>query len=174
MYKIVCVFSWQSTDHGLSSVQSLSRVLLYATPWTAASQASMSITNNRSLFKLMTIESVMPPNHFILCRPLLLPHSIFPSIRVFSMESVLHLRWPKYWSFSFSISPYNEYSELISFRFDWFNLFAVQGALKSLLQHHNLKPSIWHSAFFMIQFSYPYMTTTLTTGLLSAKKVICF
>ena len=121
----------------LGSVQSLSCVQLFLTPWTAACQASLSITNSWSLLKLMSIALVMPSNHLILCRPLLLPPSIFPSIRVFSKESVLHIRWPRYWSFSFSISPPNEYSELISFSIDWFDLLAVQGTLKSLLQHHN-------------------------------------
>ena len=121
------------------SVQSLSRVQLFVTPWTAACQASLSITNSWGLLRLMFIESVIPPNHLILCRPLLLLPSIFPSIRVFSKESVLHIRWPKYWSFSFSISPSNEYSELISFRVDWFDLLAVQGTLKSLLQHYSSK-----------------------------------
>ena len=120
--------------------------------WTAACQASLSITNSQSLLKLMFIESVMPSSHLILCRPLLLPPSIFPSIRVFSNESVLPIRWPKYWSFSFSISPPNEYSGLISFRIDWFDLLAVQGTLKSLLQHHGSKATIlWHSAFFVIE-----------------------
>ena len=120
-------------------------------PWTAACQASLSITNSQSLFKFMSIESVMPSNHVILCHPLLLPASIFPSIRVFSSESVLHIRWPKYWSFSFSISLSNEYSGLISFRMDWLDLLAVQGTLKSLLQHHSSKPSIlWCSAFFIV------------------------
>ena len=122
-----------------SLVQSLSCVRLFATPWTAARQASLSITNSLGLLKLMSIKSVMPSNHLILCRPLLLLPSIFPSIRVFSSESVLHIRWPKYWSFSFSISPSNEYSGLISFRMDWLDLLAVQGSLKSLLQHHSLK-----------------------------------
>ena len=118
-------------------------------PMTAARQASLSITNSQSLLKLMSIEAVMPSNHLILCHPLLLLPSIFPSIRVFSNESVLHIRWPKYWDFSFSISPSNEYSGLISFTMDWFNLLAVQGTLKSLLQHHSSKASIlWHSAFF--------------------------
>ena len=122
-----------------SSVRSLSHVQLFATPWTAARQASLSITNSRSLFKLMSIESVMPFNHLILCRPLLLLPSIFPSIRVFSNESVLPIRWPKYWSFSFSISPSNEYSGMISFRMDWLDLLAVQRTLESLLQHCNSK-----------------------------------
>ena len=127
-----------------------------ATPWTAARQASLSITSSRSLLKLMSIESVMPSNHLILCRPLLLPPSIFPSIRVFSNESVLHIRWPKYWSFSFSISPFNEYSGLVSFSTDWLDLLAVQGPLKSLIQHHSSKASILQcSAFFMVQLSQP-------------------
>ena len=140
-----------------SSVQSLSRVQLFATPWTAACQASLSITNSRSLLKLMSIESVMPSNHFILCRPLLLLPSIFPSIRVFSNESALCIRWPKYWSFSFSISPSNEYSGLISFRIDRFDLLAVQGTLKSLLQHHSSKASILqHSAFYIVQLCSKY------------------
>ena len=126
-------------------------------PWTAARQASLSITNSQSLLKLMSIELVMPSNHLIVCHLLLLPPSIFPSIRIFSSESVLHIRWPKYWSFSFSISPSNEYSRLISFRMDWLDLLAVQGTLKSLFQHHSLKASIpWHSAFFMVQLSHPY------------------
>ena len=121
-------------------------------PWTAARQASLSITNSWSLLRIMSIESVMPSNHLILCRPLLLLPSVFPSIRVFSDESALHIRWPKYWSFSFSISPSNEYSGLISFRMDWLDLFAVQGTLKSLLQHHSSKASIlWCSAFFIVQ-----------------------
>ena len=124
------------------SVQSLSCVWLFATPWTAAHQASLSITNSQSLLKLTSIESVMPSNHLILCRPLLLPPSIFPSIRVVSNKSVLRIRWPKYWSFSFSISPSNEYSGLISFRMDWLDLLAVQGTLKSLVQHHSSKASI--------------------------------
>ena len=133
-----------------SSVQSLSRVRLFVTPQTAAHRASLSITNSRSLLKLMSIKLVMPSNHFILCHPLLLPPSVFPSIRVFSNESVLRIRWPKYWSFSFSISPSNEYLGLISFRMDWLDLLAVQGTLKSLLQHHSSKASIlWRSAFFI-------------------------
>ena len=143
-----------------SSVQSFSHVQLFATPWTAAHQASLSITNFWSLLKLMSIESVMPSNHLILCHPLLLQPSIFPTIGVFSKESVLCIRWPKYWSFSFSISPSNEYSGLISFRIDWFDLLAVQGTLKSLLQHHSSKASILQcSAFFMVQLSHPHMTT---------------
>ena len=141
------------------SVQSLSHVRLFATLWTAARQASLSITNSRSLPKLMSIKLVMPSNYLILCHPLLLP-SIFPGIRVFSNESAIHIRWPKYWSFSFSISPSNEHSGLIFFRMDWLGLLAVQGTLKSLLQHHSSKASIvWHSAFFTVQLSHPYMTT---------------
>ena len=128
-----------TSTKGISSVQSLSHVQLFVTPWTAAHQASLSITNSQSLLKLMSIESVMPSNHLILCRPLLLPPSIFPSIRVFSSESVLHIRWPKCQSFSFSISPSNKYSGLISFRIPWFDLLAVQGTVKSCLQHHSLK-----------------------------------
>ena len=129
-------------------------------------QASLSITNSQSLFILMSIESVMPSNHLILCHPLLLPPSIFPSIKVFSNESALHIRWPKYWSFSFSISPSNKYSGLISFRMDWLDLLAVQGTLKSLLQHHSSKASILQlSAFFIVQLSYPYMTTGKTIAL---------
>ena len=141
-----------------SSVQSLHRVQLFATPWTAARQASLSITNSQSLLKIMSIELVMPSNHLILCCPLLLLPSVFPSIRVSS--EVLCIRWPKYWSFSFSISPSSEYSGLISFRMDWLELLAVQGTLKSLLQHHSSKALIlWHSALFTVQLSHPYMTT---------------
>ena len=148
------------------SVQSLSRVRLFVTPWTAARQASLSITNCQSLLKLMSIESVMPSDRLILCRPLLLLPSIFPSIRVFSNESVLHIRWPKYWSFSFSISPSNEYSGLISFRMDWLDLLAVQGTVNSLLQHHSSKASILQcSAFFIVQLSHPYMTNGKTIAL---------
>ena len=143
-----------------SSVQSLSRDRLFVTPWTAACQASLSITNSRSLFKLMSFELVMPSNHLILCHPLLLLPSIFPRIRGFSNESALHIRWPKYWCFSFNTSPSNGYSGLISLRMDWLDLFAVQETLKSLLQHHSLKASIIQcSAFFIVQFSHPYMTT---------------
>ena len=154
------------TTDSLSSVQSLSRVRFFAAPWSAAHQASLSITNFRSLLKLMSVESVMPSNHLILCHPLLLLPSIFPSIRVFSNESVLHIRWPKYWRFSFSISPSNEYSGLISFRIDRLDLLAFQGTLKSLLQHHSSKVSILQcSAFFTVQFSYPYMTTRKSIAL---------
>ena len=135
-------------------------------PWTAACQASLSISNSRRLHKLMSIELVMPSSHLILCHPLLLLPSIFPIIRVFSKESVFRIRWPKYWSFSFSISPSNEYTGLISFRMDWLDLLAVQGTLKSLLQHHSSKASIlWHSAFFIVQLSHPYMTTGKTIAL---------
>ena len=147
----------------ISSVQSLSHVWLFMTPWTAARQPSLSITNSQSLLKLMSTESVMPSSHLILCHPLLLPPSIFPSIRVFSSESVLRIRWPKYWSFSFSISPSNEYSGLISFRMDWLDLLIVKGTLKSLLQHHSSKASILQcSAFFIVQLSHPYITTGKT------------
>ena len=143
-----------------SSVQPLSHIQLFVTLWTAAHQASLSITNSQSLFKLTSIESVMPSNHLILCCALLLLPSIFSSIRVFSNESVFHIRWPKYWNFSFSISPSNEYSGLIPFRIDWFDLLAVQGTLKSLLQHHSSKASVLQcSAFFVVQLSHPYMTT---------------
>ena len=136
------------------------------TPRTAACQASLLITNSQSLLKLMSIESVMPSNHLFLCHPLLLPPSIFPSIRVFSIESVLHIRWSNYWSFSFSISPSNEYSGLISFRIDWLDLLAVQGTLKGLLQHHSSKaPILQRSAFFIVQLSYPYMTIGKTIAL---------
>ena len=146
------------------SVQSLSCVQLFVTPWAAAQQASLSITSSQSLLKL--IESVIPSNHLILCHPLLLLTSIFPSIRVFSNESALCVRWPKYWSFSFSISPSNEYSGLISFSMDCLDLLAVQGTLKSLLQHHSSKASILRgSAFFIIQLSHPYMTTGKTIAL---------
>ena len=147
-----------------SSVQLLHCVSLFVTPWTAACQASLSITNFRGLPKHMSIELVMPSNHLILCCRLLLPLSIFPSIRVFLDESVLRIRWPKYWSFN--ISPSNEYSELISFRMDWLDLLAVQGTLKSLFQHHSSKASVLqHSAFFIVQLSHPYMTTGKTIAL---------
>ena len=135
------------------------------TPWTAACQASLFITNSWSLFTLMSIKSVMPSNHLILCLLLLLPPSILPSIRVFSNESVLHIRWPKYWSFIFSISPSNEYSGLISFRMNWLDFLAVQGTAKSLLQHHSSKASIQCSAFFIVQISHPYVTTGKTKAL---------
>ena len=147
-----------------SSVQPLSPVRLFVTPWTTAHQASLSITNSQSPPKPMSIEAVMPSNHLILCRSLLLLPSIFPSIRVFSNDSALRIRWPKYWSFSFSISPSNEHPGLISFRMDWLDLLAVQETLKRLLQHHSSKASILqHSAFFIVQLSHPYMTTGKTT-----------
>ena len=155
-----------SSNLFFSSVQSLSRVQLFVTPWTVARQASLSITSSQSLLKLISIESVMPSNHLILCHPLLILPSVFPSIRVFSKESVLCIKWSKYWSFSFSISPFNVYSGLISFRTDWFDLLAVQGTLKSLLQHHSSEASIlWHSAFFIVQLSPPCMTTGKTIAL---------
>ena len=142
------------------SVQLLSRVWLFATPWITARQASLFITNSWGLPKPISIELVMPSNHLILCCPLLLLPSIFPSIRIFSNESTLHMRWPKYWSFSFNISPTNEHPELISFRMDWLDLLAVQGIFMSLLQHHSSKASIFrHSAFFTVQLSHPYMPT---------------
>ena len=145
-----------------SSVQLLSCVRLVATPWTVARQASLSIINSQNLLKLTSIELVMGSNHLVLCRPFLLPPSIFPSIRVFSSESVLSIRWPKYWSFSFSISPSNEYSGLISFRIDWFDLLAVQGTLKSLLQHRGSKASILQRSISLWSNSHPYMTTRKT------------
>ena len=154
--------------HQFSSVQSLSRVRLFATPWIAAHQTSLSITNSWSSLRFTSIESVMPSNHLILCRPLLLLPPIPPSIRVFSNESILCMRWPKYWSFSFSIIPSKEIPGLISFRMDWLDLLAVQGTLKSLLQHHSSKASIlWRSAFFTVQLSHPYMTTGKTIALTS-------
>ena len=154
-----------SIVYHLGSVQ-FSPVWFFVTPWTAEHQASLSTTNSQSLLKLMSIELVMPSNRLILCHPLLLPPSIFPSSRVFSKELVLHSRWPKYWNFSFSISPSNEYSGLISFRMDWLDLLELQRTLKSLLQHHSLRASIlWHSAFFMVQLSHPYMTTGKTIAL---------
>ena len=146
-----------------SSVQSLSRVRLLGNPWTAAHQVSLFITNSQSSLKLISIELMMPSNHLILCHPLFLLPSIFPCIRVFSIESVLRIRWPKYYNFSFGISPYNEYSGLISFRMDWLDLLVVQGTLMSLLQHHSSKASIFqHSTFFMVQLSHSYMTTGKT------------
>ena len=155
-----------STESQISSAQSLSRVRLFSTPWLATRQASLSITNSRSLLKLMPIESVIPSSHLILCCPLLLLPPIPPRIRVFSNESNLHMRWPKHWSFSFSISPSNEHPGLISFRMDWLDLLAVQGTLKSLLQHHSSKASnLRHSAFFTVQLSHPYMTTGKTIAL---------
>ena len=162
-------FLWLSFGELFSSVQLLSCVWLFATPWTSACQASLSITNSLNLLKLMSTMSVIPPNHLILCHPLLLPPSIFLSIKLFSNESVLHIRWPKYWSFSFSISPSSEYSGMIFFRTDRLDLLVVQEALKSLLQHHSSKASIiWHSAFFIVQLSHPYMTTGKTIAVFSS------
>ena len=156
---------WPGESHGqrsLNSVQSLSRVQLFATPWIVARQGFPVFHNSWSLLKLMSIELVMPSNHLTLCHHLLLLPSILPSIRVFSNESALCIKWPKYWSFSFSISPYNEYSELISFRMHWLDLLSAQGTLNSLL-HHSSKISILrHSAFFIVQLSHPYMTTGKT------------
>ena len=164
-YVLKSLFSFAKSNNKISSVLLLNRVQLFATPWTAACQASLSIGNSRSLLKLMSIESVMPSSHLILCCPLLLLPSIFPSIRVFSNESVLHIRWPKHCSFSFSISPSHEYSGLISFKMDWLDLLAVQGTL-SLLQHHSPKASILqHPAFFMVQLSHPYMMAGKTIAL---------
>ena len=150
----------------MSSVQSLGLVYLFVTPWTAACQASLSITNSLSLLKLMSIELVMPSIHLILCHPLLLLPSILPSLRVFSNESVYRIRWPKNWSFSFSISPSSEYSGLVSFRINWFDLLAVQGTLKSILQYHSSKASVFQcSAFFLVQLSDPYISTEKTKKL---------
>ena len=159
---------FNSDDHYIyyCSVQSLSHVQLFVTPWTTAHQAFLSSTNSWSLLKLMSIESVMPSNHLILCHPLLLPPSIFPNIRVFSNESTLHIRWPKFWSFSFSIRPSNEYSGLISYRMDWLALLAVQGTLKSVIQNQSLKASVLRClAFFIVQLSHLYMTTGKTIAL---------
>ena len=153
-------------EKGFSSVQSLSRVWLFATPWTAARQASLFITNSWSSPKPMSSTSVMPSNHLTFCHPFLHLPSIFPSIRIFPNESALRIRWPKGWSFSFSITPFNEYSQLISFRMDWLDLLAVQETLKSLLQHHSSEASIsCRSAFFIVKLSRPYMTTEKTTAL---------
>ena len=179
-----CGFCWkeqarlfqdkQVLDWLVIVVQLLSHVQLFATSWTAACQASLSIANSWSLLKRMSIESVMPSNQLILCHPLLFLPSIFPSIRVFSNQSVLRIRWPKYWRFSFNISPFNEYSGLISFRIDSFELFAAQGSLKSLLQHHSSKASVLrHSAFFIVQLSQPYMTTGKTIALTSCCCCCC-
>ena len=163
VFRVVCDFSWLVQ---FSSVQLLSRVRHFVTSWNAARQASLSITNSQTLPKLMSIELGMPSNHLIFCCPLLLLPSIFPSIRVFSNEPALPIRWPKDWSSSFSIRPYNEHPGLISFRMDWLDFLAVQWTLKSLLQHHSSKPSVlWHSAFFIVQLSHPYMTTRKTIAL---------
>ena len=162
------IFKSQKGNHGsvISSFHLLSRVQLFATPWTATRQASLSITNSQNLLKLTSIQLVNPSNHFLHCCPLLLIPSIFPGIRVFSNESVLCIRWPKDWSFSFRISPSNEYSGLISFRMEWLDLLAVQGTLKSLLQHHRSKASILQcSVLFIVQLSHPYMTTGETIAL---------
>ena len=176
VYRCLLPFSVIIVTHIV--VQSLSRVQLFATPWTAAHQASLSITNSQSLLKLLSIESVMPSKHFIFCHPRLLLPSIFPRIRVFSNEPILHIRWPKYRNFSFGISSSNEYSGLISFRIDWFDLLAIQGTLKSLLQHHSSKASILRlSAFFIVQLSHPYMTTGKTIALTRRTfvgKCLCF
>ena len=157
--------SYKRLYNAFSSVQSLSRGQLFVTPWTAAREASLSITNSQSLLKLMSIELVIPSNHLILCHPFILPPSIFSS-RVFSKESVLCIKWPKCWSFSFSISPSKKYSGLISFRMDWLDLLAVQATLESLLQHHSSKaPIVQHSVFFIVQLSHPYTTTGKTIPL---------
>ena len=157
---------WTHTLYQSSSVQSLNHVRLFVTPCTTAHQASLSITNSWSSPKLMSIQSVMPYNHLIFCRPLLLLPSIFPSIKVFSIESALCIRWPKYWSFSFNISPSNEHPGLIFFIMAWLDLLAVQGTLKSLLQNHSSKASMFcHSAFFIVQLSYPYITIGKTIAL---------
>ena len=174
VFRRLCFRHWGRPRTQCSLVQLLSRVRLFATPWTAAHQVSMSITNSWSLPKLMSIELVMPSNHLTLCHPFLLPPSVFPSIRVFSNESALNIRWPKYWSFSINISPSSEYSGVISFRIDWLDLLAVQATLKSLLQHYSSKASIiLCSVFFIVQLSHPYMTTgktiALTRGPLLAK-----
>ena len=160
---LTSIFLQLLTSPQFSSIQSLSCVWLFAAPWTAACQAFLSITNSQSLLKLMSIRSMMPSNHLILCYPLLFLLSMFPSIRVFSNQSVLRMSWPKYWSFSFSISPSNEYSGLISFTIDCFDLLEVQGTLNGLLQHYTSKASILrHSAFFLVQLSYLYLTTRKT------------
>ena len=165
-YIKICRMQQKNTSVQFSSFQSLSHVWLFVTPWIAARQTSLSITNSRSLPKLMSIELVMPFNHLILRRPLLLLPSIFPSIKVFSNESALRIRWPKYWSFSFNISSSNEHPRLVSFRMDWLDLLAVQGTLKSLLQYLSSKASIFRcSAFFIVQLSHPYMTTGKTIAL---------
>ena len=163
---MVDILNLQNVTCQFSSVQSLRRVQLFATSWTAVGQVSLSIASSRSLLKLMSIESVMSSSHRILCHPLLLLPPVLPSIRVFSNESTLRIRWPKYWSFRFYISPSNEHSGLISFRMDWLDLLAVQGTLKSFLQHHTSKASVlWRSAFFTIQLSHPHMTTGKTIAL---------
>ena len=168
LYSTMTDIYWMILSKVVTTVQFISRVQLLATPWTTAQQASLSITNSQGLLKVICIESVIPPNRVILCCPLLLVPSILPSVSIFSNESVLHIRWPKYWSFSFSISPSNEYSGLIFLRMGLFDLLAVQSILKSLLQHYSSKASIlWCSAFFMVQLPHPYMTagkTIVLTG----------
>ena len=165
-WDLIKLKSFGTEKETISSIQLLGHNQLFVTPWTAARQASLSIINSQSLLKLMSTKLVMPSNHLILFCPLLLLPSILPRVRVFSIESVLHVRWPKYWSFSFNISPSNEYPGLIFFRMDWLDLLAVQGTLKSLLQHHSLKASILQqSAFFTVQLSHPYMTTGKTIAL---------
>ena len=160
------IYTYGVYTYKISSVQSLSRVQIFATPWTVARQASLSFTNSQSLLKLMSISSLIPCNHLILCRPLLFPPSIFPSIRFFFNETALRIRWPKYWSFSFNISASDEYSGLISFRMDWLDILSVQRTLKSLLQHHSSRVTVfWHSTFFIVQLSHPYMTTGKTIAL---------
>ena len=183
MYNILWCFikklKMDLKNHSFSSVQSLSCVWLFATLWTAASQASLSITNPRSLLKFMSIESVMPSNHLVLCRPVLLLPSIFPSIRVFSNESILRIKWPKYWSFSFSISPANEYSGLFSFRMNWLDLLAIQGTQKSLLQHHSSKASILMHPQENTWETLPFLMVSLMSAWpdyipqLFSQKVIC-
>ena len=163
LYSTMTDIYWMILSKVVTTVQFISRVQLLATPWTTAQQASLSITNSQGLLKVICIESVIPPNRVILCCPLLLVPSILPSVSIFSNESVLHIRWPKYWSFSFSISPSNEYSGLIFLRMGLFDLLAVQSILKSLLQHYSSKASIlWLSAFFMVQLPHPYMTAGKT------------
>ena len=170
MTEFVSLFYTQKVSNNISSVQLLSRVRLFATPWIAARQASLSITISRSSLRLTPIASMMPSSHLILYRPLLLLPPMSPSFKVFSNESTLCMRWPKYWSFSFSIIPSKEIPGLISFRMDWLDPLAVQGTLKSLLQHHSSKASIlWCSAFFTVQFSHPYMTTGKTIALTRQK-----
>ena len=163
LYNVQVIVNHMSIQ--FSSIQSLSRVQVFANPLTAAHQASLSITRSWSLLKLMSMESVMPSNHLILCHPLLLSPAIFPSTRVFSNESVLHIRWPKYLSFSFSICPSNEYSGMISFRMDWLDLLAVQGTLEILQCHRSKATILWRSAFFIVHLSHPYMTTRKTIAL---------
>ena len=166
MLHSICQQIWKNSEVASQSVQLLSHVRPFAAPWTSTHKASLSITNYWSLLKLMSIKLVMPSNHLILCHPLLLLPSTFPSIKVFSSESVLRIRWPQYWSFSFSISPSSDHPGLISFRMDWLDLLAVQGTLKSLLQHHSSEALIlWHLTFFIVQLSHPYMTTGKTVAL---------